>query len=111
VLYQLLYLPVERIEYCDVMGRLVASADLSDYRDVPKTGMIPRMIELRHFRSARTDLILRLRLSGMSYFTPSAKQTKLFSRPSSKGYGSVYRWTEIVNLSRIQNCRKGNNHA
>jgi hypothetical protein len=83
---------VERIEYCDVMGRLIASADLSDYQDVPKTGMIPRMIELRHFRSARTDSILRLRLSGISFFAPPETQKKLFSRPSPKGYESVYRW-------------------
>ncbi|MBM4103958.1 MAG: hypothetical protein FJ263_07890 [Planctomycetes bacterium] len=84
---------VERIEYCDVMGRLMAAADLSDYKDVPKVGMIPRMIELGHFRSAQPDLILQLRLSGISFFAPTEAQKKLFDRPSPKGYASVYHWT------------------
>jgi hypothetical protein len=85
---------VERIEYADIMGRLIASVDLSDRVDVPQVGRVPRMIEMRHFRSAQTDLILRLRLSGISFFAQPQTQTKLFDRPQPKGYGSVYRWTE-----------------
>jgi hypothetical protein len=85
---------VERIEYGDIMGRLIASVDLSDRVDVPQVGRVPRMIEMRHFRSAQTDMILRLRLSGISFFAQPQTQTKLFDRPQPKGYGSVYRWTE-----------------
>jgi hypothetical protein len=85
---------VERIEYGDIMGRLIVSVDLSDRVDVPQAGRVPRMIEMRHFRSAQTDLILRLRLSGISFFALKETQTKLFDRPQPKGYGAVYRWTE-----------------
>ena len=85
---------VERIEYCDVLGKLIASADMSDYRDVPQVGAIPRMIELRHFRSAKADSILRLKLSGISFFSPTPAQQRLFERPEPKGYKSVYQWTE-----------------
>jgi hypothetical protein len=84
---------IERIEYCDTYGNLVASADLSDYRDVLNAGSIPQAIELRHFRSARTDSVVRLRLSGISSFTPKPAQQKLFERPMPKGYKTVYRWT------------------
>jgi outer membrane lipoprotein-sorting protein len=85
---------VERIEYTDMLGNLVTSADLSDYRQIPKVGNIPQAIELRHFRSARTDSIVRLRLSGITSFSPAAAQQKLFERPMPKGYKSVYHWTE-----------------
>jgi hypothetical protein len=84
---------IERIEYCDIMGNLSTSADLSDYKDVPNVGLVPQGIELRHFRSARTDSIVRLRLSGISSFTPKPAQQKLFERPLPKGYKTVYRWT------------------
>ncbi len=85
---------VERIEYYDVLGKLIASADMGDYQDVEQAGAIPRMIELRHFRSAKTDSMLRLRLSGISFFSPTPAQQRLFERPEPKGYKSVYRWTE-----------------
>jgi outer membrane murein-binding lipoprotein Lpp len=85
---------VERIEYCDVLGRLIASADLSDYWDSPDMGAVPKLIELRHFRSARTDFVLRLKLSGLSRFSPTPAQQRLFERPDPKGHKSVYRWTE-----------------
>jgi hypothetical protein len=84
---------IDRIEYCDTYGNLVASADLSDYRDVPNAGSIPQAIELRHFRSGRTGSVVRLRLSGISPFTPKPTQQKLFERPVPKGYKTVYRWT------------------
>lgn len=85
---------IERIEYCDIMGNLTASADLSGYRDVPKVGNIPQVIELRHFRSARIDTLVRLRLSNVSSFVPPAVQKKFFERPQPKGYKAVYRLTE-----------------
>jgi hypothetical protein len=85
---------IERIEYCDIMGNLAASADLSDYRDVPKVGSVPRVIELRHFHSARIDTFVRLRLSNPSFFEPPAIQKKFFERPQPKGYKAVYRLTE-----------------
>jgi hypothetical protein len=100
---------VERIEYCDIMGRLVASADLGDRKDVPQVGRVPRMIELRHFRSSRTDLILRLRLSGITFFSPPQTQKKLFDRPSPKGYGSVYRWTENCEFVADAEALEGKN--
>jgi hypothetical protein len=84
---------IERIEYSNNLGSLVTSADLSDYKEVPKIGRVPQAIELRHFRSARTDSIVRLQLSGISLFSPTAAQQKLFERPRSKGYKSVYQWT------------------
>jgi hypothetical protein len=85
---------IERIEYCDIYGNRVASADLSDYRDVPKAGRIPQAIELRHFRTGKTGSVVRLRLSAISSFTPKPTQQKLFERPVPKGYKSVYRWTQ-----------------
>jgi hypothetical protein len=85
---------VERIEYCDIYGNLVASADLSDYRDIPKVGCVPRVIELRHFRSARIDSFVRLRLSNISAFVLPVAQQKYFERPLPRGYKSVYRLAE-----------------
>ncbi|MEN6306355.1 MAG: hypothetical protein ABFD91_01260 [Anaerohalosphaeraceae bacterium] len=86
---------VERIEYCDRMGKLIASADLSNYKMIPDVGDIPGMIDLRHFRSSRMDTRLQLKLSGIAVFKPTEAQMRLFVRPEPKGFEAVYQLNEF----------------
>lgn len=85
---------VERIEYCDTMGKLIASADLSEYKAISDVGDIPGTIDLRHFRGGRMDTRLLLKLSGVAVFKPTEAQMRLFVRPEPKGFEHVYQLTD-----------------
>jgi len=86
---------IERIEYCDTLGKLIASADLSDYKTITDVGDIPSTIDLRHFRGGRMNTRLTLKLSGIAVFRPTEAQMRLFVRPEPKGFEAVYQLNEF----------------
>jgi len=92
---------IERVEYFDRQGQVMAATELSNYTQIGEGVVMPTTIRLITLYKGLEESSAKFDLQGVRRFEPTpAQMEKLFQRPGRDGYGTVLRLDEYCNFTQ-----------
>ena len=94
---------IRKIEYFDLDGRIIASADLDEYTNITENFFVPSRIKVTTFgRSKEDSFNIDLNLGSIKYREMTESQDQLFEPAPTKGFKHIFRLVNGDLVEQIQ---------